>query len=269
MVYPFYGMNLSFVGASNKAITVGEAKSDMEIMLSLRRLLWPEDDTFSDEEFLNVKAERYNMSWKELQEMVVWQPPLGQIYKKHEKGLIRTDRQPGFETPSGRIELKSNVFPMLGEDPLPYYEPPRWNPQSKPEYAKEYPLIMITGTRTYTSFHSEQRQVPSLRAITPDPTIEIHPDTAAGLGVADGDWCVIENMFGSSRARAIVTPIILPQLVSCTHGWWFPEEDPEEPSLYGVWKSNVNSLIPHKEVGKLGFGAPYKSMMVKVSKESK
>jgi anaerobic selenocysteine-containing dehydrogenase len=266
MVQPHYGMNLSFVGASNKAITVGEAKSDMEIMLELRRLLWPDDETFTKKQFLDTKAAKYGMSWDGMQEAVTWQPPSGQWYKKYETGLIRMDKQPGFETASGRVELYCNAFVEHGEDPLPYYEEPRWNPQSRPEYAREYPLIMTTGARTYTSFHSEHRQIPSLRAITPDPTIEIHPDTAAELGIAEGDWCLVENMFGSSEARAIVTPITLPQVVSCTHGWWFPEDDPEEPSLFGVWKSNVNSLIPHKEVGKLGFGAPYKSMMVKVRK---
>ena len=49
-----------------------------------------------------------------------------------------------------------------------------------------------------------------------------------------------------------------PGTVHAQHGWWFPEQDGEEPNLFGVWQSNINTLIPHKEIGKLGFGAPYK-----------
>ena len=49
-------------------------------------------------------------------------------------------------------------------------------------------------------------------------------------------------------------------------GWWFPEEDAEAPHLYGVWKSNINTLIPHSRQGKLGFGAPFRTTLVKISK---
>jgi hypothetical protein len=51
-----------------------------------------------------------------------------------------------------------------------------------------------------------------------------------------------------------------------SHGWWYPEQEGAEPNLYGVWKSNINSLIPHKHVGKLGYGAPYKCMICAISK---
>ena len=55
-----------------------------------------------------------------------------------------------------------------------------------------------------------------------------------------------------------------PGILNCAHGWWFPEQDGEEPNLFGVWKSNFNSLVPHFNVGKLGFGAPYKGVMCNV-----
>ena len=50
---------------------------------------------------------------------------------------------------------------------------------------------------------------------------------------------------------------------------WFPEEDGEEPHLFGVWRCNINELIPHKFVGKLGFGAPFKCVICKVEKLGK
>ena len=56
--------------------------------------------------------------------------------------------------------------------------------------------------------------------------------------------------------------------IQAQHGWWFPEEDAEAPHLYGVWKSNINTLVPHSRMGKLGFGAPFRTTLVKISKAS-
>ena len=42
------------------------------------------------------------------------------IYKKYEKGLMRPDGMPGFNTPTGRIEFYSTLFQAYGYDPLPY-----------------------------------------------------------------------------------------------------------------------------------------------------
>ena len=96
--------------------------------------------------------------------------------------------------------------------------------------------------------------------------MEIHPQTAAELGIKDGDEVTIENPWGSAHEIAKVTPSVRKDVVSAAHGWWYPEEDGEEPNLFGVWKSNVNSLVPHRVLGKMGFGAPYKQLPVKVYK---
>lgn len=50
------------------------------------------------------------------------------------------------------------------------------------------------------------------------------------------------------------------------HGWWFPEKDAAEPSLYGVFDSNINNLLPQCENGVTGYGAPYKNQLCKVYK---
>jgi anaerobic selenocysteine-containing dehydrogenase len=179
---------------------------------------------------------------------------------------LRFDGDPGFNTVTGQVEFMSTLYDAWGEDPLPYYEEPNYSQISRPQDAEKYPLIMTTGARKYTSFHSEHRQVPSLRSIDPWPIIEFHPDDAEAYGVTEGDWVEVYNMFGEARLKAQITPTILKGVVHATHGWWFPEQDGEEPNLYGVWKSNINSLIPHFNVGKLGFGAPYKGVMCNVKR---
>ena len=39
-----------------------------------------------------------------------------------------------------------------------------------------------------------------------------------------------------------------------------------EPNIGGVWKSNINTLIPNNVVGHYGFGAPMKCMIGRIVK---
>ena len=182
------------------------------------------------------------------------------------KGLSRGDGKPGFNTPSGRIELYSLLYPMWGEDPLPYYHEPYYSRYSHPELAEEYPLILTTGGRKYTSFHSEHRMIASLREIDPWAKVTIHPADAEKYGIQNGDWVTIENWLGKCQMKCWVTPSILEGVVHCEHGWWYPEQEGAEPNLYGVWKSNINMLLPHFCTNKLGFGSIHKCMMCKIYK---
>ncbi len=263
IVITHYGRNTVFMGPMNKALTVGECKSDIEVCIAIGNRInpdwWPWDNA---ESFFDDQLKELGMTFNDLREAGFYQP--GYTYKKYEKGMLRFDGAPGFNTVTGKVEMKSTLYRAWGEDPLPYYEEPNYSPISRPQDVEKYPLIMTTGARTYTSFHSEHRHVPSLRAIDPWPVIELHPEDAANYGITNGDWVEVYNMFGDARLKARVTPTILKGVVHCTHGWWFPEQNGEEPNLYGVWKSNVNTLIPHFNVGKLGFGAPYKGIMCNV-----
>jgi anaerobic selenocysteine-containing dehydrogenase len=262
-----YGANVSQIGAMNKALEMGETLSDLELVLELTQHLSPENVAYSSVgEYLDETLKGTGMSFEQLREKGTWQP--GYTYRKYEKGLLRPDGQPGFSTATGRLELYSTIYESFGEDPLPYYQEPLYSQISHPEMAEEFPLIMTSGSRRFTSFHSEHRQIPSLRAIDPDPVVEINPQTAERFGILEGDSVVIRNPFGSAIQKAHITPIIDPRVINVAHGWWFPEKDPEEPSLFGVWEANVNSLIPHHAIGRLGFGAPYKGILCTISKGS-
>ena len=120
-------------------------------------------------------------------------------YYKYETGHLRKDGMPGFNTPTGRVELWSTMFSQFGDDPLPYYQEPPTSPVSTPELAEKYPLILTTGKRSYEFFHSEWRQPETIsRQIHPDPMFDIHPDTAAEYGIAEGEWvCSTASMSGS------------------------------------------------------------------------
>jgi len=149
----------------------------------------------------------------------------------------------GFGTATGKFELASTVLEDLGYDPLPRYEEPPQSHISTPAIAEEYPLILTTGHRVRRYWMTEWRQIESVRRGAPDPMVQINPQRAEELGIADGDWVWVETPLGRVRLRAQHFPGIAPSVVYAEYGWWYPEEAGEEPSLHGVWRSNVNSIL--------------------------
>ncbi|MBO4364757.1 MAG: molybdopterin-dependent oxidoreductase, partial [Eggerthellaceae bacterium] len=248
----------------NKVTQVGEAKSDVEICLDLAKRFRP--DMFpwdTPREWLSAKCEDINMTFEDIQENGPIYPKYE--YKKYEKGLERFDGQPGFNTSTGRIELWSVYLNQCGLDPLPYFEEPENGPVSRPDLYEEYPLVLTTGQRNWYSFHSEHRQIERLRHYKPDPQVEIHPETAADMGIENGDWVWIENQHGRFKQRAKLTPVVDYRVVAADHGWWFPEKEAAEPTLYGAYESNPNVLMPWG-CGKSGFGSNVKSTLCKIYK---
>lgn len=239
-----------------------ESKSDMEITYELGRRFnkeaWPGDNL---QEFFSYTMKEAGFNFEECREMN-WVYPKYE-YHKYRNGKQRPDGIDGFNTPTGKIELYSSLFEEWGLDPLPFFEEPDEGPVSTPLLMKEYPLVMTTGARNWPSFHSEHRQVSRLRAIHPNPTIQMHPETAEARGIKTGDWVWVENRYGKVKMCAEVTLGIDPRVVNCDHAWWFPEKKGED--LFGVFESNINQLIPAVS-GRTGFGSNSKSLICQVSK---
>jgi len=216
--------------ARRKAIELEECWSDHKIVIELAKRLGLRQAFWDNvEEYLNYILSPSGMKWSEFAEAGFLQTPLR--YKKYEKE--------GFKTPSGRVELYSSILESWGFDPLPSYVEPPETPYSRPDLAEKYPLILTTGARSPYFFHSEYRQLPSLRKLQPDPQVEIHPEATTALGIEDGDWVWIETPRGRIMQRAKLTQDIHPKVVSSQHAWWFPEEPRPE---HGCFKSNVDVL---------------------------
>ncbi len=253
----------------NKALTVPECRPDIEINLELARRFDPELKWKSIYELFDDILKPTGLTFRELQEKGWILPPEGHPscpYRRHERGLLRADGRPGFRTPTGRFELYSTLREDWGLEPLPHHEEPPFTPVSRPDLTKEYPLILSTGRRSPVFFHSEHRMIPWLRELDPDPVVEIHPQTAAEHGIADGNWVWVENWLGRAKLRAKVTPVVPRWMVMAAHGWWFPEREGSEPSLYGAWESNINLLLPMNAQGKDGLGAPIKHSLCRIYK---
>jgi anaerobic selenocysteine-containing dehydrogenase len=253
----------------NKAMTVDECLPDVEINFELAKRFDPEYDYETIYDLYDDILKPSGMTFKELQEKGWAYPPEGSSscpYRRHEKGLLRPDKKPGFRTQTGLFELYSTLREEWGLEPVPHHEEPPFTPVSRPDLAKDYPLILSTGRRSPAFFHSEHRNIPWLREIDPDPLVEIHPDTAASHGIGNGEWMWIENWMGRARYKAKLTPVVPEWMIMASHGWWFPEKAAAEPGLYGVWESNINQLIPMNHHGKDGQGAPIKHSMCKIYK---
>jgi anaerobic selenocysteine-containing dehydrogenase len=175
----------------------------------------------------------------------------------------------GFATATGKVELYSKHLEELGYDPLPQFHEPPESPNSQPELVKAYPFILITGGRHQPYYHSEYRQVKSMRKMHPDPIMQIHPKTAGELGIEDGDWVWIESPRGKVKQKCKIFDGIDPRVVHAQHGWWFPEEDGAEPSLHGVWKSNINLLTDDDPdvCNPISGGWPLRAFLCKVYKD--
>ena len=184
--------------------------------------------------------------WQTLEEALDYRlKPLGYTLKTFPRVVVRPlvekkyEKQ-GFATTTGKVELYSTVLESLGYDALPKYLVPPESPEGDPELARDYPYTLISGRRILFYYHSEWRQVESVRRHHPDPIVRIHPDTAAKEGIASGDWAWIETKRGRIRQKVQLFDKMDPGIIDAEHGWWFPEMPGEAPSLHGAFESNIN-----------------------------
>ncbi len=117
------------------------------------------------------------------------------------------------------MELYSDTMATLGYDPLPVYLEPSQSPSSTSELVQNYPLVLTTGARSLGNLHSQLRNIPKLRKISPEPLADINTATAISVGISDGDWIEVSTPHGVIRIKASVTEDIIPGLVSIPHGW--------------------------------------------------
>ena len=213
----------------------------------------------SYEDMMNDQVAPFGMKFRDFCEKVKYLKVPNEPEKYKKEGFR-------FLTPTGKVELYSTIIEKLGEgfDPLPSFEYPPNFPEADPDYAAEYPLNMITGARFMPFYHTEHRQPGAYRDLHPDPIFDIHPDTAAKYGLHEGEWAWIENQMGKCRQVVRLNATLDERVVSTEHGWWFPEQEAAEPSLFGVFDCNPNNLIPMCENGDSGYGAPIKCGMAKV-----
>lgn len=191
---------------------------------------------------------------------------LVQDYKKYTQIDPATSAPRGFNTPSRKIEIYSQIFKDRGYSPLPQYEESLASIRLQPELAQKYPFTLICA-RTIQYCHSQGRALPSLRKAVPNPYVEINDKTARERGIQNGDWVILESPEGSLRVQARLSEKIAPQVVCSQPGWWQECQELNLPG-YDAFSSdgaNINLIYSSKNSDSISGSLPYKGYPCRVN----
>ncbi len=241
---------------------IGEARNDYTILTGLAECLgyagaYPKDERA----MLRHALEGSGYSLEDAKEAggIIRKPTAMSQYKKWEKGTLRPDGAPGFDTPSGKFEIHSTILEEHGYDPLPVYTEPVEGPLSRPDLADRFPLVFNSGSRVTTDFRSQFHSIPSLVKERPEPTVTINTQDAESRGIKNGDMVHVTTARGKVKFRAMVTDDIVKGSVDANMGGGGPV-GPE------AWRRcNVNELTDISRYDPISGFPIYKTLLCQVS----
>jgi cysteine desulfurase NifS len=242
---------------------VGEARNDYLIMAELaRRLGYGDLYPQSEEEMIRFALQGSGFTIEDVKANGGWvklETPMME-YKKWEKGGLRADGEPGFETPTGKFEIWSTMLEDFGQEPLPKYTEPAEGPLASPEIAAEFPLVFNSGARPHTDFRSQHHGINGLLKDNPEPAVEINVEDAAARGISSGDLVAVKTPRGSVPFRARLTADIVSGAIECNMGGGTPVG----PEPWRKW--NVNELTDLNNYDEISGFPVYKALLCEVEK---
>lgn len=237
---------------------LGEAREDWQIAADIGVALGFKQEFFNGnlDALLNEYIKKTGFTIEQIRNapgcMVNVPLPEAPKIKKYELGLLRKDKKPGFNTPTGKIEIYSTILKKYGFDPIPTYKEPIESPKTNPDIAKQYPLVLMTGARIPFYTHSKWREVPWISELQPEPVVNLNPIDAKDRGIKEGDYVLIKNNYAQIKVKAHLTEMVPQGVVDMFHGW--PKQD-------------VNKMVPRYFDHISGY-PPYKSTVCEVLKTS-
>ena len=242
---------------------IGESRSDIFIIAELaKRLgyghLYPQNE----EELLRHALFGSGFTLEQVKNSggIINKPTSIMQYKKWEKGLLRKDGKPGFDTPTGKFEIYSTVLEEYGYDPLPKYTEPPESPVTRPDIAKKYPLVFNSGSRTRTNIHTQHHGIKGLNKNHLEPTVLLNSVDASERKIKNGQMVRIRTLRGAVNMRAIVTDDIVKGAIDANHA----SGSPIGPKS---WKNiNVNVLTDINQFDPISGFPIYKSLLCEVEK---
>jgi anaerobic selenocysteine-containing dehydrogenase len=130
---------------------------------------------------------------------------------------------------------------------------------------------VLTCAKALQFCESQHRQVASLRRHAPDPEVELHPDTAAARGIAEGNWVEINTPKGRVRARAVFNDTLAVNVVSGQHGWFESCEELDLPGFppFGPGSANLNLVLGQTPSDPISGSSPLRAQVCDVSPVAK
>ncbi|MGB5925277.1 MAG: IscS subfamily cysteine desulfurase [Dehalococcoidia bacterium] len=241
----------------------GEARNDYLIMAKLAdRLGYGHLFPQTEEEMLRFVLKGSGYTLEDVQAAGGWvriSTPMME-YKKWQKGGLRRDGKPGFDTPTGKFEIWSTTLEEYGYEPLPKYIEPTEGPLGSPKLLESFPLIFNSGARPQTDFRSQHHGIEGLITDTPEPLVEINIEDAEKRGVRSGDLVRVITPRGSVPFRAKVTDGIAKGCIECMFGGGTPVG----PKAWQEW--NVNELTDINNYDSISGFPVYKALLCDVQK---
>ncbi|MBC8339035.1 MAG: molybdopterin-dependent oxidoreductase [Alphaproteobacteria bacterium] len=117
---------------------------------------------------------------------------------------------------TGFMELYSALMEEKGLNPLPTWTP---IPEHERMTGKE---LILTTYKEPSQIHSRSQNCKWLTEITHENPGWINPETAASLGIRDGNRIEVKSAVGAIETTARVTPAVVPGVVAISHhcGHW-------------------------------------------------
>lgn len=168
-----------------------------------------------------------------------------------------------LRTPSGRIELYSDVIAAFDYDDCPPH--PTWlEPFERlgTAAAEAHPLHLVSN-QPRTRLHSQYDHSPASRTtkVAGREPIRLHPDDAAARGIGDGDVVRVFNERGACLAGAVLSDALMPGVVQLATGAWY------DPGPDGTCKhGNPNVLTRDKGTSQLAQGPSAHTCLVEVER---
>ena len=207
VVFPVGNGSHNYLQLQQKVIEpLYESKSDLEIAASLaKRMDMDGFLTESEEELIALLLASGHPSMEGITLEKLKESPLPPA----------TYSLPAFATPSGRLEFYSEALRDFGQE-LPFYMEPRESQRTP--LAQKYPLSLLT-THTKYRTHSMFANVPWLRELDPEPTLEMNSADAQARGIQDGDLVRVFNDRGEVKLKVKLHQGVGAGLVNICQGW--------------------------------------------------
>jgi len=259
----------------------GQAKDDYAIFAELAERLG-----FGEEFTEDRSADEWvGHLYEQFREDNAYAPPFDEFWERGhlvhpdmaEMGASRQVFLEGFRTdpdanplgtPSGQIELYSEVIEAFGYDDCP--PQPTWmEPYERlgTEAAERHPLHLVSN-QPPTRLHSQYDHAEPSRAtkIADREPARIHPDEAERRGIADGDVIRVYNDRGACLAGAVLSEAVMPGVLQLSTGAWYDPDEPDEAGKALCKHGNPNVLTRDKGTSKLAQGPTAHTCLVEVER---